>query len=335
MECARSGLGSDLFVIVHTLKASQSIMEQQPDRVLANSQGRIVPDLPRVSVIVLNRNNAADTQECLASLNESTYPNIQLVVVDNDSDDGSAQEIAAAFPDVKMLISPRNLGYAGGMNIGIREACADHADYVLLLNNDTTIDPAAIAELLDAAESQSDIGICVPKIYFYHEANRIWSAGARWRRFPPRVTLVGFGRADGLSFDRARDLDFATGCALLVRREVIDRVGLFDEGFFMYQEDYDYCARVRSDRWVIRYAPSAKIWHKVSAGLGSKSSAWWYWWGRSTIRLYRHSWQYSWIRFLPVLGWIVSRELVKRQVRFVRPMFTGMHDEICALQSRH
>lgn len=285
-----------------------------------------------IEIIILNRNNAPDTLACLASLAKSNYP-ARLVVVDNGSDDGSPQAIAEACPHVEVLASGGNRGFAGGMNFGIAHALAMKAEYILSLNNDTIVAPDAIDELMRAAAQQPAAGMWIPKIYFYSKPDVIWSAGAEQRRFPPRVKMRGLGRPDGPDFDRPAALDYATGCAMLIRREVFDQAGLFDEGFFMYQEDYDFCYRVRRAGWGITYVPAAKIWHKVSVSLGGDSPRWWYHWSRSMVRLYRHTWGYSWVAFAPILCWMVGREVVKGRLRFARPLAAGVRDEMRALKT--
>ena len=249
---------------------------------------------PRVSAIVLNRNNASDTIACLASLSKSDYAALDILVVDNGSDDGSDVAIERAFSNVRLLRARSNLGFAAGMNRGIAQAVRSDAKFVLLLNNDTVVAPDCISHLVRTAVSRPKAGICVPKILFQHLPNIIWSAGAMWKRWPPRVKLIGLGRPDGPDFDQPMDLEYATGCSLLIRLETIAQVGLLDERYFMYQEDYDYCYRCRSAGWSIRYVPGSRVWHKVSAGLGIASQRWWYHWSRSTLRLYRSTWRYSW-----------------------------------------
>jgi GT2 family glycosyltransferase len=286
-----------------------------------------------IAIVILNHNNASDTLECIASLPKLDETQCRVFVIDNASTDNSVQAIEQTEPRVTVVRSSVNRGFAGGMNLGIRHVQQFNADLLLLLNNDIVLAADAIAELTDAAEHYPGAGILVPKIYYASMPTTIWSAGAVWRRFPPRVTIRGFNIPDGPEYDQPIPLDYATGCALLIRRPVFDQVGFFDEGFFMYQEDYDFCYRSRQAGWTIRYVPTAKIWHKVSRSLGSRSPQWWYYWSRSATRLYHHTWDYSWLAVIAMLSYFALRELTKGHARFLRPMVAGVRDEVRALRT--
>ena len=284
---------------------------------------------PLVGVVILNWNRPLDAIACLKSLASITYGNYHIIVVDNGSTDGSPERIRTAAPSVELLVSPENLGFGAGANIGIERALELGAGYVLLLNNDTVVAPESLALLVKASENDSTIGISVPKIYYYDDPTRIWSAGARWRSFPPRVVMIGFGREDGPEYSEQYDLDYATGCAMLVRRRVFEIVGAFDPVYFMYQEDYDFCYRVRKAGFRIVYVPQAKIWHKISRGVGENSSRKWYLWSRSAVVFYARN--FSSLTLVSFLGWIVVREVLKGNFSFLHPFLRGVHDGIRTL----
>src|SRR5579884_395199 len=162
------------------------------------------PDAPLVHVVILNWNGWRDTVACVASVKHSQYPRLQIVVVDNDSSDGSEAAIQLAHPDITVLQSGANLGYAGGNNVGIRHALAAGADFVWILNNDTTVAPDTLAELVRAAADPS-VGIVGSKIYYMAEPQRLWYAGGRidWRR---GISYnVGADQVDQGQFDGSTD----------------------------------------------------------------------------------------------------------------------------------
>lgn len=287
-------------------------------------------DEPRVGIIILNWNRPLDTIACLRSLAYITYSNYYIIVVDNGSTDGSPDQIRAVVPDVELLVNSQNLGFAAGANIGIGRALERGADYILLLNNDTVVAHQFLTPLVKASEKDATIGISVPKIYYYYDPTRIWSAGARWQPFPPRVKIIGLGQKDNPKYNEPYDLDYATGCAMLVRRHVFETVGGLDPVYFMYQEDYDFCYRVRKAGFRIVYVPQAKVWHKVSRGLGENSPRKWYLWSKSAVTFYaRH---FSGLTLVSFLGWVVVREILKGNVLFFRPFLHGVFDGLRTLK---
>lgn len=282
------------------------------------------PD-PLISVVTLNWNGLADTLACLDSLSCVSYPNLDVWVVDNGSSDGSVETILARFPVAKLIANPTNLGFSGGINLGIRSALDGGADYVFLLNNDTIIAPDAIGWLRQAMQRDANAGVSVPKIVYYANPDRIWSAGARWMAFPPRVKLIGYGRPSTDSqYDRPYSLDYVTGCALLVSRRTFEAVGLFDELFFMYQEDYDFSRRVRLAGLDMLYEPRAIVRHKVSGGLGENSARKWYFWSKSSVVFYlKH---FSAASLAVFAAWVVARETAKGNIGILPAIFRGLVD---------
>jgi GT2 family glycosyltransferase len=290
-------------------------------------------DLPPVTAVVLNWNRPEDTLACLRSLAEADYPALDLIVVDNGSTDDSVAAVRKAFPGVTLLVNERNLGYAAGNNIGIAQALQGNAAAVLVINNDATVEPEAVRELVRAAQDHPEAGALVPKILYASDPGRIWAAGARWVRFPPRVKLVGLNTPDSPRFDRPRELAYATGCAWLLTRPALEALGGFDPAYFMYQEDYDFCYRLGAAGYALRYVPAARVRHAVSAGLGSFSAGWWYQWSRSVVRFYRVGGRFP-LRWLALFaGWVLMRELVKGRVAFIPPFFRGLRDGWRALRA--
>jgi len=222
--------------------------------------------VPRVTIITLNWNGKADTIDCVASLRKLNYTNFDIIVVDNGSTDGSKSTILARFPDITVLENARNLGYARGFNSGLRYAYEHGADYFLVVNSDTTVDPEALRELIEAAEQDEKIGFASGKVYWHERPDVLQTAG---RESDP-LTLVGrhigSGEVDRGQFDVIRDLDFVDDVFLLVRRRVYEVVGGYDPMFFLYFEETDWCVRVRRAGFRIVYVPGARIWHKGIVG---------------------------------------------------------------------
>ncbi len=220
---------------------------------------------PKVSIVVLNWNGWSDTLECLASLEHLDYSDYQVIVVDNGSTDDSVLHIRQHFPHVELLETERNFGFSAGCNLGIIRALEQGADYVWLLNNDTTVDPHALAGLVSTASSDTRIGATGSAIY---------SA-----RRPHHLDAWGGGRINfwlGRSRHAVRPvpneaIDFLTGASILISRPVLEQMGLLDEGFFMYWEDADYCYRLRRAGYRITVAGESRIWHKGSASVGKAS----------------------------------------------------------------
>lgn len=221
---------------------------------------------PKVFIITLNWNGKDETLECLASLKKLDYPNYAIVVVDNGSIDGSASAIRAQFPEVIMIENRENLGYASGFNRGLQYAYEQGADYFLILNNDTIVDPQAVSELVKAAQGHEKIGFVTGKVYWHAKPQVLQSVG----RFsdPDKLTrgLVGSGEIDHGQYDKEQEYDFVDDVFLLVNREVYETVGGYDSHFFLYYEETDWCARVRKAGFSILFTPKARIWHKGNVG---------------------------------------------------------------------
>jgi GT2 family glycosyltransferase len=228
-------------------------------------------------VVTLNWNLARDTIDCVESvLNAGVEPS-RIIIVDNGSTDGSVQAFSDRFgPDLALVCNARNLGFAGGMNAGIRYALQHGAGSVLLLNNDTVVAPTMIEALIEAGTASSDQGkdvdspgILGPSIYYHAAPNRLWKLADvehRWLPMPLPVRLTEGGAWNGAvaAETGAFQVDYVTGCCMLIQRQVFERIGLFDTRYFMYFEDADFCRRARDAGFAVWCVPKAKMWHKVS-----------------------------------------------------------------------
>jgi hypothetical protein len=206
---------------------------------------------------------------------------LQVLLVDNASTDESVSMVTADFPHVKVVTSDRNLGYAGGNNLGLRHACGD---YILLLNNDATVEQDAVKELVDAATGDARIGVLGCKVYLAQGSLTLQHAGGTL--FPWGVSrLIGCGEKDTGQFNEQRDVDWVIGAALMVKRQVINLVGPLETYFGLYEEDVELCFRVREAGFRVVYVPSAVVHHGVGLTVEAVLNApgKYYWRQRSRI----------------------------------------------------
>lgn len=265
--------------------------------------------LPKVTIIILNWNNWKDTIECLESLYGISYPNYDVIVVDNGSQDESiekikmyaegkinieskffkynwtnkplkmveytkkevesiSEEIENQAKKLIFIKNERNDGFAEGNNIAIRFALKTlNPDYVLLLNNDTVVDANFLDEMVKVGESEKQVGILGPKIYYYDfdgKDNVIWAAGTKVNKWSGRVYHTGIKNTDNEKYDEIRECNYITGCAMLIKSEALQKLKGFDSIFFAYYEDVDLSTRAIKEGWKNMYVPTSKIWHKVS-----------------------------------------------------------------------
>jgi hypothetical protein len=221
-----------------------------------------------VWILIVNWNGKSDTLTCLASLRNVAYQPRHILVVDNASTDGSVEAIRQQFPEVELLVNARNERFARANNQGMQKALAAGADWVLLLNNDTEVAPDFLDYLIAAAKSRSDAGMIGCKIYYHRDPQRIWFAGGRVNFWAGRISHLGLRQIDQPIAGQPEVVDYITGCALLVKRECIEKIGMLDESYYMYAEDTDWCWRARQAGFVCLYQPAAKVWHKVGAAAG-------------------------------------------------------------------
>lgn len=216
---------------------------------------------PLIITVILNTNRRDDTLEALASLKKNTYNNHQVIVLDNASTDGSIDAIRKGFPDSKIIELTENLGYAGNNNVGIDAAMDMGADWVFVLNEDTVLAADCLDKLIEAAQSDPQIGVLGPMVYHYDEPGVIQSAGGSlgplWQS-----RHIGQNEDDKGQYDRMREVEWISGCAILVKRQVIEQVGALDTRFFYYWEETEWCLRARRNGWRVFHAPQAKLWHK-------------------------------------------------------------------------
>ncbi len=273
---------------------------------------------PHVVVVLLNWNNSRDTNECLESLKALDYEDWNVIVLDNASMDGSVERIRDKFPDVEIMELGQNLGFAGGNNAGIRAALERGAEYVWLLNNDTTVDAGALRAMVEAAEADSQVGAVGSAIYNAAEPERLGAWGGGHVNF-----LLGRSR-HYLSPVSVEKIDFLTAASLLLRRSVLESLGLLDDRFFMYWEDADYCFRLRLAGWRLAVAGNSKVWHKEQGSIGKESPLLDTYFNRSAARFFKKN---SRVPFIPI--WVgillrIGKRAIRGDLKRVRAVWTGI-----------
>ena len=220
------------------------------------------PYEPRIGALIVTWNRRADVLECIDSVKRSSYPRLATYVVDNASSDGTYEAIAAQHPDVNLMRSEENLGFAGGNNLGLSWALEDGLDAILLLNDDILIAEDAVVRLIERSDDP-EVGVVSPKVFVHSDPQTIWAAGGLVDSRGAAVQKH-YGELDRGQADEPSDIDYAVGCAMLVKTEAIRHVGLMDPRYYMYYEESDWCRRMRRAGYRILYVPESRAWHKVS-----------------------------------------------------------------------
>lgn len=219
--------------------------------------------------VTVNWNHPNDTCECIQSLLEQENVSPNIIVVDNGSTDNSIDIISNNYKNIQLIPSHKNLGFAGGFNLGIRSALSQGASHILIINNDTIASPSMFQALITEIK-KGEIGVTAPVIYYASDPTKTWSCGGMINPF--LLEPINSHHRD-CNILRPEFRTFLSGCCLLIKREVLDEIGLFDERFFLYYEDLDFCLRIKNSRWKMIIVPDAKLWHKVSVSSGGELSA--------------------------------------------------------------
>lgn len=275
---------------------------------------------PRTTAVILNWNGADRTIGCVRSLHACGLPASQILVVDNGSTDGSVEALGSACPDVSLIRSEENRGYAGGVNLGIRRALAEGADRVLILNNDIELAQDAILSMEAALDADAGLGAVGPIVLLPGAPPRIWAAGGELAYRENISRLRGFGKVLNGQFPADEDVDYVPGCVLMMPRAVVIAVGELDESFFCYMEDVDYGRRIVEAGYRNGLVVSARAYHDASASTGGGyTPARKYMNAVNSVRyLRRHPSLRGWLGFFAfdVLGWPIA---LMNAIRHGRP----------------
>ena len=236
---------------------------------------------PHIKILILNWNGKELLKPCLESVIKIDYPNYSVLVIDNGSMDGSLEMVKKNYPKMECLSLDKNYGYAGGYNKSFEYLKSDPPEFILLLNNDTEVDPNILTSFIQAKDQYGSKHLFGGKIYYQDNPERIWYAGGRVNLKCAKISHRGIRKQDSEKYSEPLQADYITGCCLFTTMEVINKLNGFDEQFNMYSEDVDLCLRANKIGINCYYWPDAKLWHKVSASLGGTFS-----FGKS-IRKYR------------------------------------------------
>lgn len=242
----------------------------------------------RVAIIVLNWNGKEDTTKCLSSLEKLTYPHIEVLIVDNGSSDDSVEVFRKRFPHFRLIETGINLGYAGGNNVGMEIALKEGFGFLFVLNNDTVVDPGIVEAFLQRF-SKGKEGILGAKIYRMDAPEHLDHLGGKWNPKKMDFDYVGYRALDHPKWNAPQKLDYVCGAALMIRREVLEAIGLFDPRFFLFWEEADLCFRAKRAGFEIQHCPEAKVWHRVSASFtGGKPHAAYFLWRNRLLWIERN-----------------------------------------------
>lgn len=240
---------------------------------------------PRVSIISINYNQAEMTRAMLDSLRLVSYPNVEVIIVDNASKNREIESLEAKYPEAKFIFSEENLGFSGGNNLGIEAATGE---LYLFLNNDTEVDKDFLQPMVEAFENKS-IGMVSPKIKYF-DTNIIQYAGnSAVSPYTGRSTRTGYKEEDNGQHDIAMQTELVHGAAMMVPKNVVDKVGVMPEIFFLYYEEIDWCETIKRAEYEIWYIPQSTVFHKESMSIGKTSTLKTYYMTRNRIIFLRRS----------------------------------------------
>ncbi len=257
--------------------------------------------LPPLVVVIVNWNGMAVLRDCLASLRDSRYHGLRVILVDNGSTDNSVPWTRQHHPGVEIIEAGENLRWAGGNNVALRRLLAEDGDpLILLLNNDTIVPEGSLHTLARALAADPLAWLATPRICYASDPARVWYDGGVVGRHSGWVRHDGIRKLAGRLDPQPRYVDYGTGCALLMTSAALRRLGLFDESFHFYGEDTDYSLRARAAGGRILHVPRSLVLHKVSATLGQESPQRAWLRSRSHVRLMRTHWpRREWPLLLP------------------------------------
>ena len=282
----------------------------------------------KLSIITINYNGIKDTYELIDSIPFKEH--LEVIVVDNASKENEASKIAEKYPQVKVIRSSQNLGFAGGNNIGIKEAKGKN---ILLINNDTYFKEFNIDSLINRLESSDKIGIVCPKLRFAWGSNPIQFAGyTPLSNITLRNKAIGFGEEDKGQYDTAHPTPYAHGAAMLIKRKAIEKAGLMPESFFLYYEEIDWSMMFTRAGYEIWYDPSCTVYHKESQTTGQNSPLRTYYITRNRLLLVKRNYKgiNKYISYIYLIGLVATRDIIKHslQGRFdlVKAVYKGIMD---------
>ncbi|MEL6975842.1 MAG: glycosyltransferase family 2 protein [Bacteroidota bacterium] len=242
---------------------------------------------PLVSIITVNYNESLVTMEFLESIRKLTYPNVEVIVVDNDSPNDDPDAIKTAFPEIQLIKSHENLGFAGGNNLGVKHS---KGELLLFVNNDTIVPEHFLEPLVETLQNDSKIGMVSPKIKFHWDPTLIQYAGyTPMNKWTIRNSSIGYHQKDDGTFDVPKETQSIHGAAMMVPRRVVEAVGMMTEIYFLYYEEHDWAEMIKRAGYKIFYQPKSYILHKESVSTGKFSPLKTYYISRNRILFARRN----------------------------------------------
>ena len=263
----------------------------------------------RLSIITINYNGLKDTCELIESIPFNN--DMEVIVVDNASKEDEASIISKRHPQVKVIRSDKNLGFAGGNNLGIQKA---QGDYILLINNDTYFKEFNIESLIKRLDSSDKIGVVCPKLRFAWGNNPIQFTGyTSLSNITLRNKAIGFGEEDTGQYETAHPTPYAHGAAMLIKRKAIERTGLMPECFFLYYEEIDWSMMFTRAGYEIWYDPSCTVYHKESQTTGQTSPLRTYYITRNRLLLVKRNYKgiSKYLSYMYLIGIVATRDIIK------------------------
>jgi len=285
---------------------------------------------PKVIIIILNWNQKKMTADCISNLLKNDYPNFQIWVIDNGSEDGSPGFLKKIFGSrIILLQNKKNLGYAEGNNLGIRKA-REKADFILIINNDVKVEKKFLTQLIKSAQKYEQAGLLVPKVYYPGKLKIIQSAGGKivWRSGEAR--LIGHLKKEAGQYSKLKEIDYAPGVCVLVRKKILNKIGLIPKDYFMYSEDVDWSQRAKKAGYQILYVPKSKIYHYHSKTAGFENPVKTYYYFRNSL-IFMKKWSrpsYFWLIFLPFFHFKIGKIMIKY-------LFQGKKSQIRAIMAAY
>lgn len=284
---------------------------------------------PLISIIILNYNQLKVTCEFIDSARKLTYPNFEIIMVDNASNEDPTDFISHHYPEVRLIRNRENLGFTGGNNVGIRSGSGE---YFLIINNDTEVVPDLLERMVEPFEKDPTVGVVSPKIRYYSHPKIIQYAGfTEVNPFTGRNKPIGGNTEDHGQFDTPGYTAYAHGAAMMVKKEVIAKVGLLPDIFFIYYEELDWSAHIRRAGYKVYYQPSALIYHKESITMGKESAMKAYFHNRNRILFMRRNTTVMQFMFFSLfyMFLVVPKTVVKYsargQLEHLKSFFRGLY----------
>ena len=271
------------------------------------------PDSPLVSLVTINYNQVGLTLDFLKSTRTLVYPNFEIIVVDNASEEDPTEVIAKDYPEVTVLRNEKNLGFAGGNNTGIRAA---RGEYIFLVNNDTEVTPRLVSELVSTFYEYENVGVVSPKFhYFFHPGTVEYAGYQKVHSVTGRNGMIGCREKDTGKYDTPQRTHYGHGGGMMIARKAIDDAGLMPEFYFLYYEEFDWCNTIKKHGYTIYYQPKALIHHKESMTTGKKSVLKTYYLTRNRILFMRRN--ECFLNYLSFLVYFIGLTIPKNTITFI------------------